>query len=289
MEKVSLRYKLEYAALRSVFWIFERLGQKRASAFGGWLARKIGTRLSVNRLASKNLKQAMPYLSDSQVQDVLVKMWDNLGRNIAEIPYLQSLLEAPDAVELVGSEYMDAQIDSGKSAFFVTAHFGPWELVQVVGKYIKNQSVVLYRAANNPLVEAYFQSMRLDLDNQFFSKGREGAKAMLKAVRDGRAIGLLNDQKLNGGVAVPFFGRDAMTAPAVAEIARKMDVPIYPMKVERLEGGKFRATVYPALNLKKTDDRDADVYETLKSINEVYEEWITERPDHWFWVHNRWP
>lgn len=289
MEKVSLRYKLEYAALRSVFWIFERLGQERASAFGGWLAHVVGSRLSVHRLAIENLQQAMPNLSDAQIQGVLAKMWDNLGRNIAEIPYLQSLLDNPESVEIVGSEFMDAQIASGKSAFFVTAHFGPWELAQVLGKYAKNHSIVLYRAANNPLVEAYFQAMRLDPDNQFFSKGREGAKAMLRAARDGRAIGLLNDQKLNGGIAVPFFGRDAMTAPAVAEIARKMDIPIYPMKVERLEGGKFRATVYPALNLQKTEDRDADVYAILKSINEVYEEWITERPDHWFWVHNRWP
>ncbi|MEH6544867.1 MAG: hypothetical protein V7701_00455 [Sneathiella sp.] len=80
-----------------------------------------------------------------------------------------------------------------------------------------------------------------------------------------------------------------MTAPAIAEIARKMEIPIYPMKVERLENGHFRATVSPALELPKTDDRDADIYETLKKINEVYEDWITERPDHWFWVHNRWP
>ena len=34
--------------------------------------------------------------------------------------------------------------------------------------------------------------------------------------------------------------------------------------------------------------RQADVYAMLKSINETYERWITERPDHWFWVHNRW-
>jgi len=289
MEKVSFRYRAEYAALRSVFWIFERLGREKASAFGGWLARKIGARLSVHQLAYENMKQALPDLSETQMQDALMKMWDNLGRNIAEIPFLQSLLDNPDSVELIGAEFMDAQVASGKSAFFVTAHYGPWELVQVVGKYIKNHSVVLYRAANNPLVEAYFQAMRLDPDNQFYSKGREGAKAMLRAVRDGRAIGLLNDQKLNGGIAVPFFGREAMTAPAIAEIARKMEIPIYPMKVERMENGHFRATVSPALDLPKTDDRDADIYEILKMINEVYEDWITERPDHWFWVHNRWP
>ncbi|MBL4806492.1 MAG: hypothetical protein JKY31_04295 [Rhodobacteraceae bacterium] len=80
-----------------------------------------------------------------------------------------------------------------------------------------------------------------------------------------------------------------MTAPAVAEIAYRTGVPIYLMRTDRLENGKFRFTIYPKLSMPDTGDHDADVYSVLKSINGIYEDWITERPDHWFWVHNRWP
>ena len=47
-------------------------------------------------------------------------------------------------------------------------------------------------------------------------KGPQGARRAITALRQGRRLGMLIDQKMNDGIAVPFFGRDAMTAPAPA-------------------------------------------------------------------------
>lgn len=288
MSDISLRYRLEWLAVKAAVGVFRALGRERASDFGGWLARKIGPRLGVHRLAKTNMQCALLALSEAEIAANLDGMWDNLGRNVGEIPFNREILSDTETVELVGGEYLDACLESGKAAFFVTAHYGPWELVALVGRRLGARATGIYRAANNPLVENYFQSMRADPDYSFVPKGMEGARAILKAARNGGAIVLLNDQKLNGGVAVPFFGREAMTAPAVAEIATKMDVPIHPMRAERLPGGRRRLTIYPALEVAKTGDRKRDVYVILKAINETYEQWISERPDHWFWVHNRW-
>jgi len=183
---------------------------------------------------------------------------------------------------------LTAHVENGRAAFFVTAHYGPWELVALVWRRFGKRAPGIYRAGNNPLVEKYFQAMRADPSYRFVPKGNEGARTILKAARNGGAIVLLNDQKLNTGVAVPFFGHEAMTAPAVAEIARKMEVPVYPMRAERLGDGGRRLPLYPALDIPRTGDRKTDVFALLKAINETYEQWITERPDHWFWVHNRW-
>ena len=46
-----------------------------------------------------------------------------------------------------------------------------------------------------------------------------GAAACRRRSREGRALCMLVDQKMNDGIAVPFFGRDAMTAPALARLA----------------------------------------------------------------------
>ncbi|MFC4271005.1 lauroyl acyltransferase [Sneathiella chungangensis] len=288
MSKVSLRYRLEWIAVRAAVGLFRLLGRARAAAFAGWLARKIGPRLGVHRLARENMRMALPHLTATQVEETLARMWDNLGRNVGEIPFNREILSDTDTVEIVGGEYLDEYLESGKAAFFVTAHYGPWELVALVGRRLGARATGIYRAANNPLVEEYFQEMRADPNYRFVPKGNEGARTIVKAARSGGAIVLLNDQKLNSGIAVPFFGREAMTAPAVAEIACKMDVPVYPMRAERLDGGRRRLTIYPALDIPATGDRPTDVYAMLKAINEVFERWITERPDHWFWVHNRW-
>ena len=288
MTKTSLKYRLEWISVRIMMSVFRVLGRVRAANFGAWIARKIGPFLSVQKLARKNMKRALPDLTEEEVEHYLDLMWDNLGRNVGEIPFNREIMGDPDAVEIVGEEYLDAYLASGKAAFFVTAHYGPWELVGLVGKRLGSRATGIYRAANNPLVEDLFQEMRADSEYKFVPKGNEGARAILKAARVGGAIVLLNDQKLNGGVAVPFFGREAMTAPAVAEIAYKKDVPVYPMRTERLSNGKWRLTIYSAIDIPRTGDKEKDIYALLKAINETYEGWITERPDHWFWVHNRW-
>ncbi|MGH6980073.1 MAG: lauroyl acyltransferase, partial [Stellaceae bacterium] len=33
----------------------------------------------------------------------------------------------------------------------------------------------------------------------------------------------------------------------------------------------------------------ADALALMTQINSRLEEWIRERPDHWFWLHRRWP
>ena len=44
---------------------------------------------------------------------------------------------------------------------------------------------------------------------------------MLAQLRGGKMLCMLVDQKLREGIAVPFFGRDAMTTPAPAALALK--------------------------------------------------------------------
>jgi len=94
---------------------------------------------------------------------------------------------------------------------------------------------------------------------------------------------------MNDGIPIPFFGRPAMTAPALAEFALRFDCPVVPARVERLRGARFRITLYPPMDLPRTGDRRADVVAIMTKINAVIEEWVRERPDQWLWLHNRWP
>ena len=89
-----------------------------------------------------------------------------------------------------------------------------------------------------------------------FRKGSEGAKALFSLLKQGGHAAMLVDQKMNDGIAVPFFGRDAMTAPAIAQFAVRLGCVLVPVRTERLKGARFRITVYPPLDLPATGDRD---------------------------------
>jgi KDO2-lipid IV(A) lauroyltransferase len=115
------------------------------------------------------------------------------------------------------------------------------------------------------------------------------SRRAVAALRRGGHLALLADQKLNDGLPVPFFGRAAMTAPALALLALRFDCAVMPARVERLHGARFRLTLYPPLELPRRGKREADVAALMEAVNRTLEGWIREHPEQWFWVHSRWP
>jgi KDO2-lipid IV(A) lauroyltransferase len=94
---------------------------------------------------------------------------------------------------------------------------------------------------------------------------------------------------MGDGIAVPFFGRPAMTAPALAQLALKFDCPVVPARVVRLNGVQFQLIVYPPLEIIKTGNRQQDALALMTQVNAMIEGWIRERPEQWLWLHRRWP
>ena len=282
---------LEGAGAVAVYALFRVLPLDAASALGGFLARAIGPRLGLSRRALKNLRRAMPELGEEATRRVIVDMWDNLGRVIAEYPHLgQYRIYADEGrIEIVGAEHIRAQNAPGKRAIFFSGHFGNWEVPTMALTQAGLSVLEMYRAANNPFVDRLINHARSVVGSELAAKGGAGARRMLAAMKSDRHIALLVDQKQNDGIAVPFFGREAMTGPALATFALRFDSAVVPVRVDRLKGARFRITAEPPLPYAKTGDADADTLMLMKQVNEVLERWIRERPDHWFWLHRRWP
>jgi KDO2-lipid IV(A) lauroyltransferase len=148
---------------------------------------------------------------------------------------------------------------------------------------------VVYRQANNLLVDRLIQDMRRDLALGTIAKGSAGAREIVRLLREGDSIGMLVDQKMNDGIAVPFFGRDAMTAPAPAQLALRYDLPLIPVRCERLDGACFRVSFHPPLALPADMPRQEAIRALTAQINTALEEWIRTRPGQWLWLHRRWP
>jgi len=80
----SLSHGLEYVAFFSIRWIFERLTVPQAAALSAFFWRLIAPRLTRHKPAISNLKAALPELNSRERQQLLTRMWDNLGRTSAE-------------------------------------------------------------------------------------------------------------------------------------------------------------------------------------------------------------
>lgn len=288
---IALGHWFEAAGLRLALALFGALSLDRASALGGWLGRTFGPWLAVSDVARRNLEAAFPEKPAEEIAAIVRAMWDNLGRVAAEFAHLGDIevYGTDGRVEMVGAEIIEQLRDDGVGGIFVAAHLGNWEITPLAASQKGLSLTHVYRAANNPQVEPILQKLRAPLGGAHVPKGAPGARKLIAALRQGEHLAMVADQKQNDGIPVPLFGRDAMTAPALAQLALKFDCPVVPTRVERLGGARFRLTVYPALDLPSSGDREADVAETMRRINALFETWIRERPEQWLWLHRRWP
>jgi KDO2-lipid IV(A) lauroyltransferase len=276
--------RLQAAGTALFFGLFHILPLDVASALGGGLARAIGPRLGVSKRARRNLKAAFPALSPAEIEQIVRAMWDNLGRVMAEYPHLARLRVFPPGgrVELRGVEHVDAILAAGRRMIMVGGHLGNWEIGPLAAAQYGLSAALIYRALNNPVVDAMLARIRGE-SGELLPKGAIASRGAIAALREGKHLLLLVDQKFNDGIPVRFFGRDAMTAPALARLAQRYDCDVLPVRTERLNGARFRLTVYPKLDIS------GDATEIMARVNAELENWIRDRPEQWLWLHNRWP
>lgn len=276
--------RLQAMGAAAFLGLFRILPLDLASAVGGAVARAVGPRLGVSKRARRNLKAAFPALSPPEIERIVRAMWDNLGRVIGEYPHIARIRVFPpgDRVEVRGIEHVEAALAAGRQMILFGGHLGNWEIGPHATTQYGLAAVLIYRALNNPLVDAMLMGLRGDR-GELLPKGAVASRGTLAALRDGKHLLLLVDQKLNDGIPIPFFGRDAMTGPAVARLGQRFDCDVLPARTERLGGAHFRLTVYPKLDLS------GDAADVMTRINATLEGWIRERPEQWLWLHNRWP
>jgi KDO2-lipid IV(A) lauroyltransferase len=288
----QLRYALEGACVSALFALFRLAPLPLASFMGGAVAGLVGPLLPIHARARNNLLRAMPDLPRGETKRVLDEMWRNLGRVVGEYPHLKKFRAFPPGgrIEVVGEEHLEALKKLPHGALLFTGHLANWEISGLPLIQFGIPIAFVYRAANNPYVDRLIRRARgAGITDNAIAKGASGARAMVRQVKDGGYTAMLVDQKMNDGIAVPFFGRDAMTAPALAQLAFKYALPVWPVRTERLAGCRFRVTIYPPLELSRSDDPARDVAEAMGQVNVMLESWIRQRPGQWLWLHNRWP
>ena len=281
-------------ALRIVIAGLRWLGPVASSNLGGWIARTLGPSLSVSKVADRNLIQAFPDMDATGRRRVIRAVWDNLGRTSAELPHLASFARTSDGPgwEIDGEQHLAELAGSGSQAVFFSGHFGNWEMILPIAGGLGLDVSGFYRAASNKTVDDIIQGLRADAmasGVSMFAKGAQGARAALAHLQHGGSLGLLVDQKMNDGIAVPFFGRDAMTAPALAQFALRFHAPIMPVHVVRLGPARFRMVCDPPLAVALTGDRTTDTRSIAVAMNLRLEDWIRAEPASWLWLHRRWP
>ena len=285
-----LSWRLEALAYDAAEGLARLFPMEAVSDFGAWLFGALGPRTSAHRVAETNLRIVFPDAPDAEIARLLRVQWRELGRWFAEFPVLDRIIAEPGRVEVEEVERLAAIAGGAGPVVFISGHFSNFEVMAAAILHAGVRCQITYRAMNNPYVDERVRRSRFRYGVRLFApKGLDGARELMRALARGESVALMNDQKFNGGVAAPFFGVTAHTAPGPSTFALRYGVPLQPMSVQRTGKGRYKVIVHEPIRVADTGDRDADIEAGVRQVNAFIEDRVLARPAEWFWVHKRWP
>jgi KDO2-lipid IV(A) lauroyltransferase len=175
----------------------------------------------------------------------------------------------------------------GEGTFVFTGHFGNWELLVRVFATIIPTTVVA-RRMRHPLADALVQAHRARGGAEVVYQD-DDPRAVLRALRSGRAVGTLFDQDIPAlaGVFVPWFGRLANTPSGPAALALLARVAVQPVYCHR-QAGRWVLHAGPRTVPGRGGDRAAAIAALTAGQTAYLEALVRRFPAQWVWWHKRW-
>ena len=182
------------------------------------VARSIGA--SIGRLAllltprlagvgDQNLRLAFPEKTAAERQQILRKLYRNLGWLLAEFCQMPRYTpeDTRSFIRYEGLEHYLAARDEGKGVLILTGHLGAWELSSFYHSLMGYPMSIVIRRLDNPLVDNLVNHIRCLHGNQVLHKD-DFARGLLASMRRGDTVGILMDTNMTPpqGSFVDFFG-----------------------------------------------------------------------------------
>jgi KDO2-lipid IV(A) lauroyltransferase len=284
-------------AIRAGLWLGAILPFRLAWALGGIVGRVawwVGRR--DRELALEHLAIAFPGLTGAERRAIARGTFLHYGHGAAEAAQMARIdpdLERYVAFAGDGEDMLRAASQAGKGFIFVTGHLGSWELLarRIVRAGVP--AVVIAARSWDRRIDDMVEAFRLGGGvPTLFREDPSGGRTLLKALRAGKALGILIDQDTNvQSVFVPFFGHLASTPRAAADLALRFGCPVF-VGWSRRRGPKpgdgYVLEVESVPYDPAPADREAEALRITATCTERMEQAIRQAPSEWVWMHRRW-
>jgi KDO2-lipid IV(A) lauroyltransferase len=264
------------------------VGQALGHLLGRWI-------YSVDRrhrsIVKKNLRRVYGDGLDERRMDCLAReVFHHLGQIPFELCWSLHLKsdDVTNYFEISGVQNYVKAIEKGYGTLILTAHFGNWELMPIIGHLLKMPLNIVFRRMDSPLLDQVIERIRGRYGAKLICN-RKNASQIMRALKRNEAVAMLMDQNVDWyeGVFVDFLGQKACTSKGMAALARLTKSPVVPVFLVR-DVRKFRVFIMPAFDFQETSDKIGDIKNATQAYNDVIGSFVKQHPEQWFWVHQRW-
>lgn len=278
-----VEYCAAVVALKSLQWAPRKL----AFALARFYTRLLDLAIPrLRRVARRNLAMALPEFTPQRHAQIVDGVFRSIARILVTFARFPAIRRGylGDWIRLEGGEYFDEARQAGRGVLVATAHLGNWELSAFAHALMTAPMDVVVRPLDNPLIDRMVERRRALTGNRPIGK-KNFARAILKALADNQAVGILIDQNAadDAGVFVDFFGVPASVGTGFARFAAHSGAAVIPgFALWNDAEQRYVLRFYPPLEMTGDAQRDT------QTLQAKLEEVIREYPDQWLWIHRRW-
>ncbi len=246
-----------------------------------WIVAPIGR---YNARVRENLALIFPDMPKAEVRRFMHTVPNNVGRTLMEV-YSGAEFKARVAnTPIIGAGLTDilAARARGQGVILVSGHFGNYDVPRAVLSAQGHAVGALYQPFHNALFDVHYRKTITEIGAPIFPRGHRGLVEMVRHLRKGGLVGLLNDQHMSHGAKLKFFGHRAKTALSAAELALKYNcllVPVYGLRLE--DGISFELHIEAPIPHGNPESM-------TQALNDSLEVMARAHMDQWFWIHRRW-
>ncbi|MEB2400285.1 MAG: lysophospholipid acyltransferase family protein [Alcaligenaceae bacterium] len=276
--------------LRGVFSYFGRSSyatRRRWARALGWLAPRLMR--SRAHIVRTNLALCFPERSPQDREIWLRRHFQLLAQSVVDRGLLW--FGAPstilDTTPITGLEHLDELIKSRRRILMLAPHFIGLDAAATRLTLFLRESATMYTRQSDADVDEIVRQGRGRFNTVHLISRHDGVRGLIRHLRNGVPTYYLPDMDFGttGAAFLPFFGVQAATLLATAQIAKSVDAAVVPI-VSRLDlaTGKYHVQVLPPLDGFPGDDTPEAA---TARLNRLIEDWVRRDPPQYYWVHRR--
>jgi len=237
-----------------------------------------------------NLTACFPEKSAKEISQLAKKFYRNLCDIMIESlkGFTMSVKSLKKRYYFVNPEVPNRLLAENRDVMYIGAHYCNWEWGTQVAHYFFDHHIMgLYKPLSNKLIDEYTRKHRMKRGCELYSIYNTALIFNLK--RDiPKGYVFVGDQSPSNeakAIWIKFLNRDTACLHGIEFYAKKHNVPLVYIDVQRKKRGYYELTMDLLFENPAQSERWGEVTETyMRKLESI----ILKNPENWLWSHRRW-
>lgn len=242
------------------------------------------------KVVSHNLKLVYPNKTEKELKQITKLFYHHLCDMMVESIKSITISEAE-----MKAHFTFANIDlirdleaKNRSIILMCAHYGSWEWIFILQKYVSHKGYAVYKKLSNPYFDKLFKRVRAKYNSHLITT-KETIPTLIRSQKEGELTisGFVSDQSPRLHKThhwSSFMGIEVPVYTGAEMLAKKLDMSVVFFKVKRIKRGYYETT----FELLAENPNEFENYSITEDFIKRVEKQIYEAPQYYLWTHKRW-